>query len=155
MRVGGRLLYQDGQEAFSVEVTSERKPEGGGSGKMGVPSAATGKSQYRANGGLAWPHEVGDSTGTSKCQSQPPPTQPGPTRPDGGWRGACLATEINSHDPLLSAGGYVGHLDCRALPLRACPAPTLPSLVFSSLDPAAPRTLREGNQSIAVPLACL
>ena len=149
--MGGRLLYQDGQEAFSVEVTSERKPKGGGSGETGVPSAATAQSKW----GLAWPREVGDSTGTSKCQSQPPPAQPGPARPDGGWRGARLATEINSHDPVLSAGGYVGHLDCRALPLRACPAPTLPSLVFSSLDPAAPRTLREGNQSIAVPLACL
>ena len=112
---------------------------------MGMPSATTGKSQYRASRGLAWLHEVGDTSGTSKCQSQPPPTQPGPACPDGMWRGARLAAEINSHDPVLSAGGYVGHLDCRALPAELVPHPPSPLWRSQFSGPCSPRNTDGGN----------
>lgn len=128
-----------------------------GFGGMGVPFPKQAKSSEGQVGAQehCWALLSLRRPWETKCQSKPLPTQPGPASPDGEWRGTHLVAEINSHDPVLSACGYLGHLDCRSSPLRACPAPTLPSLVFSVLWTCCPENTEGGKPEIPLPLAFL
>lgn len=120
-----------------------------GSGRMGVPLAKTGKIQQRAGGR---DQEHWSALLSSRCpwdtqvSKRTSSRQPGLASPGGGWRGARLAVEMNSHDPVLSACGYLGRLDCKPWPLRACPACIpLPPLLASHLWTLLPKNTKRGK----------